>query len=131
MTVILVNNLLKEGDIARQRGPFDNAIFVKLGQVLDTSRDEDQVHNLLFNVAPLGRYTGPYLSAYAQTTQEKVNVHTYPSGTTVMKAFVTNDFIFYDKKQPITKDLNDASLTKATSVKMTWRIQKNYQNNLQ
>jgi hypothetical protein len=56
-------------------------------------------------------------------------VHTYPSGTTVVKAFIANNFIFYDKKQRIIKDLNKASLTKSTSVKITWQIQNNPQNN--
>jgi hypothetical protein len=130
MTAILVNNLLKEEDIARQRSTLDNSIFAKLRQVSDTSRDEDQVHNLLFNAVALGRYIEPCLSEYAQTTQEKVYVQTYPSGTTVVKAFVANDFIFYNKEQRTIKDLNDASLilTKATLVKMTWQIQKSCQN---
>jgi hypothetical protein len=65
--------------------------------VSDTSREEDQVNNLLFIVVALGRYIGPGLSKCAQTSQEKVDVHTYPSGSTVMKAFVINDFIFYNK----------------------------------
>jgi hypothetical protein len=57
----------------------------------------------------------------------KVDLHTYPSGTTVVKALISNDFIFYDKKQCIIKDLNDASLTGAALVKITWWIQKNHQ----
>jgi hypothetical protein len=88
----------------------------------NTSRDKDKVHNLLFIVAALGCYIGPCLSEYTQTTQGKVDVHTYPSGTTVVEAFVANDFVFYSKKQCIIKDLNDASLTKAALVKVTWRI---------
>jgi hypothetical protein len=52
-----------------------------------------------------------------------------PSGTTVVKAFITNDFIFYNKKHYIIKDLNNASLAKAALVKITWQIQKNPQNN--
>jgi hypothetical protein len=96
MTSFLVNTLLKEEDIARQRSLLDNSIFAELRQVCDASRDEDQVQNLLFDNVALGRYIGPHLSKYAQTTQEKVNMHTYPSGTTVMKAFVANDFTFYN-----------------------------------
>jgi hypothetical protein len=34
----------------------------------------------------------------------------------------------YNKRQGIIRDLKDASLTKATLVKITWRIQKNCQN---
>jgi hypothetical protein len=97
--------------------------------VSDTSCDEDQVHNLLFKVKALGRYIGPHLSKHAQTTQEKIDVHTYPSGTTVVKAFIANDFIFYSRKQHIIKDLSDAFLTKGALVKKTWRSQKNCQKN--
>ncbi len=64
-----------------------------------------------------------------QTTQEKVDVHTYPSGNTVIKTFVANDLTFYNKKQHIIKDLSDASLTKVILLKITCQIQKNCQNN--
>jgi hypothetical protein len=64
------------------------------------------------------------LSEYAQTTQDKVDHHTYPSGKTVIKAFITKDFIFYDKKKRVVKDLNEDSLQRAHFVKITWRIQK-------
>jgi hypothetical protein len=57
MAAILVNNLLKKKNIARQRSPFNNSIFAKLCRVLDTSSDEDQVHNLLFGVVALGCLT--------------------------------------------------------------------------
>jgi hypothetical protein len=70
----------------------------------------------------LGRYIGP-------TTQNKVDVHTYPSGTTVVKAFVANNFIFYDKKQCTINKLCEASLNKAALFKITWQIQKNRKNN--
>jgi hypothetical protein len=39
------------------------------------------------------------LSKYAQITQDKVDHHTYPSGKMVIKAFIANDFIFYDEKK--------------------------------
>jgi hypothetical protein len=93
---ILVNNLLKEDSIARQCSPLNNSIFAKLQGVSDASCDEDLVQNLLFNVVALSRYIGPCLSNYTQITQENVDMHTYPPGTTVMKAFVANDFTFYN-----------------------------------
>jgi hypothetical protein len=77
----------------------------------------------------LGRYIGPCLSEYTQPTQDKVNVHSYPSGTTVVKASVANDFIFYDKRQCTIIKLCEASLHKAALVKITWQMQKNRQNN--
>ncbi len=75
-----------------------------------------------------GRYIGPRLSKYAQTTQDKVNHHTYTSGKTAIKAFITNNSIFYDEKKRVVKVLNKDSLQRARFFKITWRIQKNYQN---
>jgi hypothetical protein len=92
------------------------------------SKCEDSVSDLLFEVMALGRYIRPCLSEYTQTTQEKVDHHTYPSGKTVLKAFITNDFIFYDEKKRVVKNLNNDSLQRARFVKITWRTQKNRQN---
>ncbi len=46
----------------------------------------------------------------------------------VIKAFIANNFIFYDKKKRIVKNLNNDSLQQAHFVKITWRVQKNHQN---
>ncbi len=110
MTAILLNNMLQEEDIARQRAPLDNNFFDELCQTATASKCDDSVRDLLFDVVALGRYIGPHLSEYAQTTQDKVNYHTYPSGTTVIKAFIANDFIFYDDRKCIIKELNKDSL---------------------
>ncbi len=67
------------------------------------SKCEDSVSDLLFDIVALGRYIGPRLSEYTQTTQDKVDHHTYPSGKTVIKAFIANNFIFYDEKKHIVK----------------------------
>jgi hypothetical protein len=45
-----------------------------------------------------------------------------------IKAFIANNFIFYDEKKRVIKDLNEDSLQQAHFVKITWRIQKNHQN---
>jgi hypothetical protein len=76
----------------------------------------------------LSHYIGPRLSEYAQTTQDKVNHHTYPSGKTVIKAFIANNFIFYNERKCIIKELNKDSLQRARFIKITWRIQKNRPN---
>ena len=120
--------MLQEEDIARQRAPLNNEIFAELHQTAIASKCKDLVSDLLFDIVALGRYIGPRLSKYAQTTQDKVNHHTYPSGKTVIKAFIANDFIFYDEKKRVIKDLNKDSLQWARCVKITWRIQKNRQN---
>jgi hypothetical protein len=92
------------------------------------SKCKDSVSDLRFDVVALGRYIGPRLSKYAQTTQDKVDHHTYPSGKTVIKAFIANNFIFYDEKKRIVKNLNNDSIQRARFVKITWCIQKNRQN---
>jgi hypothetical protein len=110
MTAILLNNMLREEDITRQCAPLDNEIFAKLHQMASASKCKDSVSDLFFDVLALGCYIGPHLSEYAQTTQDKVNHHPYPSGKMVIKAFIANDFIFYDEKKCVVKDLNEDSL---------------------
>ncbi len=76
----------------------------------------------------LSHFIGPRVSKYAQTTQDRVDNHVYPSGTRVIKAFTTNDFVYYDKSGHILKKIDNSTLDTATSVQITWRIQKNRQN---
>jgi hypothetical protein len=120
--------LLMEEDIARQRAPLNNEIFAKLRQTVIASKCEDSVSDLLFDVVALGCYIGPRLSKYAQTTQDKVDHHTYPSGKMVIKAFIANDFIFYNEKKHAIKNLSNDFLQQAHFVKITWHVQKNRQN---
>jgi hypothetical protein len=63
-----------------------------------------------------------------QTTQDKTDFHTYPSGTCAIKAFTANDFAFNDKSGHVLKKINKSTLDMATSVQITWCIQKNCQN---
>jgi hypothetical protein len=88
MMAILLNNMLQEEDIARQRALLDNKIFAKLRQMATARKCKDSVSDLLFDLAALGCYIGPCLSKNAQTTQDKVDHHTYPSGKTVIKALL-------------------------------------------
>ncbi len=77
------------------------------------SKCKNSVSDLLFNIVALGCYIGPCLSEIAQTTQDKVDHHTYLSGKTVIKAFITNDFIFYDERKCIINELNKDSLQRS------------------
>ena len=128
MTSILINNMLREEDIACRHAPLDNKIFAELRRSAASSKNCDSVNNLLFDFVSLGRYIGPRLSEYAQTTQDKVDYHTYPSGTTVIKAFVASDFDFYDGKKHILGKILNNSFQQVHLVKITWHIQKNRQN---
>jgi hypothetical protein len=76
----------------------------------------------------LSHFIGPCIKKYAQTTQDKVDYHFYPSETCVIKAFTTNDFVFYDKSGHVKKKNDNSTLNLATSVQITWCIQKNSQN---
>jgi hypothetical protein len=124
MMAILLNNMLREEDIARQCATLDNKNFAKLRQRATASKCEDSVSDLLFDVVALGHSTGPRLSKYVQTTQDKIDRHTYLSGKTIIKAFIANNFIFYNERKCIIKELNKDSLQRACFVKITWQIQR-------
>jgi hypothetical protein len=76
----------------------------------------------------LSHFIGPHVREYAQTTQDKVDYHVYPSGTRVIKAFTANDFVFYDKSGHVLKKIDNLTLDLAASVQITRCIQKNRQN---
>jgi hypothetical protein len=92
------------------------------------SKCKDSDSDLFFDIVALSCYIGPRLSKSAQTTQDKFNHHTYPSGETVINAFIANYFIFFNERKCITKELNKDSLQLAHFVKITWHIRKNHQN---
>jgi hypothetical protein len=87
----------REEDIARQRSPITKGMFVAMADKAK-SLDKDSIKSVIFNWLCFIRITGLQVAEYAQTTQTSVNVHEYPSGKTVTKAFIANDWKFYDKK---------------------------------
>ena len=58
-----------------------------------------------------------------------MDYHVYPSGRRVIKAFIANDFQFIDLTGQVITELSDASIDVVNRVHITWRIQKNHQNN--
>jgi hypothetical protein len=126
---ILINNLVKEEDIARQRSPLDSAIFAKLLRKSNVSCSRDSEQRTLFILVVLGCYIGPGVSKYAQTTDKNVDYHVYSSGKKVIKAFTVNNFCFFDKSSQAGTELSDDSIDRADRVRITWHIQKNRQNN--
>ncbi len=58
-----------------------------------------------------------------------MDYHVYPSGMQVIKAFTANNFQFFDKNSQVISELSDTSIEIANRVRITWRIQKNCQNN--
>jgi hypothetical protein len=63
------------------------------------------------------------------TFPAKVDYHVYPSGRKVIKAFIANDFQFIDVTGQVITELSVASIDVVDRVRITWRIQKNRQNN--
>ena len=68
----------------------------------------DSEQNLMFDMTCLGRFIGPRVSKYDQTSSKKVDYHTYPSGNKVIKAFTADDIVFFDKAEN-TLELRDDS----------------------
>jgi hypothetical protein len=128
MPGIIINNLIKEETVASQHSPLDSTIFAELQRATSLSHSHDSDWNLLFDMLTFSRFIGPCISEYAQTTQDKVDYHVYPSGTHVIKVFTANDFVFYDKSGHVLKKIDDSTLNLATSVQITWCIEKNCQN---
>jgi hypothetical protein len=129
MAGILINNLIKEEDIARQRSPLDSNIFTKLLRKSNVSCLPDLEQCTSFNLVALDCYIGPRISKYAQTTDKNVYYQVYPSGKQVIKAFTANNFNFFDKNSQVITEFSDASIKVINRVRITWHIQKNRQNN--
>ena len=65
---IIIMNHKREEDIAVQRYPLNSAILAKLGTMSSSSRSMDSEQNLIFDMTCLGRFNGPRVSDYAQTS---------------------------------------------------------------
>ena len=114
MAGTLINNLIKEENIAMQRSPLNNDIFAQIQQAACTSNTPDLDHSLLLDIVTLSRYIGPCVSKYAQTTQSKIDYHTYPSGGQVIKAFIADNFALFNAAK--------RQLNFAMSPIWTWQI---------
>jgi len=107
----------------------DSNIYAKMLRRSNASLSLDSEQRNLFDVTTIGRYLGPRVSEYAQTADTKVDYHVYPSGRKVIKAFIANDFQFIDATGQVITELSVASIDVVDRVRITWRIQKNRQNN--
>ncbi len=69
------------------------------------------------------------MAEYAQTTQNKIDVHEYASGNKATKAFVPSDWKFYNDNGHLMMVHSLNSLVDPPKkMKLTFRIQKNCQN---
>ena len=83
------------------------------------SRSEDSKQNLLFDITCLACFIGPRVSEYAQKPSNKVDYHTYPSGNKVIKAFIANNFDFYNKAGNTIELLENTCVDQAHKVMIT------------
>jgi len=75
------------------------------------------------------RLLGLRVSEYAQTAQNDIDEHEYPSGKRVIKALTPLDFIIHNQNNAIINEKNTANdLTVLKHVKVTFQIQNNRQN---
>jgi hypothetical protein len=125
MAGIIINNLIKEETVASQCSTLDSTVFAELQCAASSSHSCDSDRN---DILTLARFIGPHVSEYAQTTQDKVHYHIYPSETRIIKAFTANDFVFYNKNGHVLTNIDNSSLDLAASVQITWRIQKSCRN---
>ena len=127
-TMILHNQGIEE-DIARQRNPITNAMFAAIIAAKGHS-NKDGIDDVLADWLSLIRITGLRCAEFAQKTQTKVDVHIYPSGRQVVKAFLPTDWRFYDHEGTLMNihSLDNEPITYPSKVKITFRIQKNSRN---
>ena len=120
-------NLSLEEDIANRRSPITQEMYVEL---ISQANKEDVGSEpwLLSKVASVAKIVGPRTGEYAQNTQHKVEVHEYPSGKKVVKAWTRQDFAFIDKSGKKIKTFNGNTRKRVAKVIITWRIQKNRRN---
>ena len=72
----------------------------------------------MFDVTCIGWFIGPWVSKYAQTSPSMVGYHVYPSGNRVIKAFIANNFVFYNRSGDLITFLDDDSADIVKKVKI-------------
>lgn len=128
MCTRLIDALENEEVIAKQRNPITNEMFANMEKLARES-PRDSAISTIFDFFCLIRITGFRIAEYGQTTQTKVDMHEYPSGNSVVKAFLPTDWIFKNEKGRLIKiHALDVNTVAPSEVKITFRIQKNRQN---
>jgi hypothetical protein len=119
----------REENVARQRNPITREIYSAL---LDLAKESDinSLESVVADWFTLIRITGLRCSEYAQKSQPEVDEYKYPSGKCVMKAFIWNDWRFYNSKGRTIKIHNLKSKPQEflSKLKITFWIQKNRKN---
>jgi hypothetical protein len=118
---VLIKALKDEENIAKQRKPMLMASeIINMGNKSHKLSKEALVKDICIVV----RQVCPRAAEYAQKTQTKADVHTYPSGKEVIKALCADRIKFYDKRgRRVLNPLRNR--TKIENLSILWAIQKN------
>lgn len=124
----VLKNLEAEEDIAKRRNPVTTEMYAEMvRQGKDASAGSEKW--LLARLASLAKVVGPRACEYVQKTQQKVEVHRYPSGRKeVVKAWTRLDFAFRGVRGAHLNPANSRNKGRIDKVVITWRVQKNRQN---
>jgi len=76
----IINAREHEEDIARQRSSITNEIFIYLLNHAHDGASQDSFEAVMTDFLIVIRLLGLRVSEYAQTTQNEIDVHEYPSG---------------------------------------------------
>jgi hypothetical protein len=55
MAGVIINNIIKEEKISKQRAPLDSTIFTKIQQLAHKSNNPDSDHSFLANIVTLAQ----------------------------------------------------------------------------
>lgn len=128
MCKILYKNLKAQEDIANKRSPLTAKIIAELQKMVLASPCADSPENAANDWVCFNKSAGCRSCEYLQKLQSKVEVHEYPSGLRVTKAFTRDDFVFFDADGRVITTHCEANLQIVASVRVRWRIQKNREN---
>jgi hypothetical protein len=119
----------QEEDIAGQHSPITKEIFAEILNKSPVNALQDLFEFVMCDFLIIIQLLGLQVSEYAQTMQKESDVHEYPSGKQVIKAFTPLDWIIYNKNNAIINATNTVNqLTSLQKVKVTFPNQKNRQN---
>ncbi len=128
MNVRLFVALENEENVAKQRSPLSKEMFAQM-VTLGKSSPINSAMAVLYDWFCVIRICGFRCAEYAQTRQTSVDIHEYPSGRKVVKAFTALDWTFYAKDgSMINSDDWQNNSVVPHKVKLLFRIQKNRQN---
>ncbi len=132
MVTILVTNIDKEDNVAKKAAPLTVEIFAQLKADADEQISKgniDSAEVVVFDLACYNKIYGCRSCEYAQKKQTTVEIHRYPSGKEVVKAFTRECWVFFNKDGQLIVKHSVENPDILGDMDTTWKIQKNRQNN--